>query len=81
MPDKLPVIKVRELIRIFKRAGFEEWRQKGSHLTWYRNSDDRAVTILVHFKRDVPKGTLRAIIRESGFKNVDEFNQLKKAGK
>ena len=41
----------------------------------YRQSDNRMVTIPVHFGRDVPKGTLRAIIREAAL-TVEEFNEL-----
>ena len=81
MSDKLPVIKVKELIRVLKKIRFQEWRQKGSHLTLYRNSDNRALTIPVHFSKDIPKGTLRAIIKEAGFKNVAEFNRIYKKKK
>lgn len=81
MPDKLPAIKVKELIKILKKAGFQEWRQKGGHLTLYRNSDNRALTVPIHFRKDIPKGTLRVIIKEAGFKNIKEFNHLKKKKK
>lgn len=40
MPDKLPIIKVKELIKILKKAGFKEWRQRGGHLTLYRDFDE-----------------------------------------
>lgn len=78
MPDKLPIIKAKELIKILKKAGFNEWRQRGGHLTLYRDLDEKVVTIPVHFRKDIPKGTLRAIIRDAGFKNVHEFNELRR---
>lgn len=71
----LPSLKVREIIRRLRKAGFMKWRQSGSHLSMYRSSDNRTVTIPVHFGRDIPKGTLRAIIREAGL-SVEEFNKL-----
>lgn len=81
MPDKLPVIKIKEVIQVLKKVGFQEWRQKGGHLTLCRTSDNRILTIPIHFRKDIPKGTLRVIIKEAGFKNITEFNQLRKKKK
>ena len=61
---------------MLERAGFENWRQKGSHLTMYRKSDNRALTVPVHFSKTVPKGTLSAIIKQAGM-TVEEFNSLR----
>ncbi len=72
---KLPAIKVREVLRKLERAGYQRWRQSGSHLSLYRQKDNKTVTVPVHFGKDVPKGTLRAIIREAGL-TVEEFTQL-----
>ena len=44
---------------MLERAGFVKWGQKGSHLTLYRASDRRALTVPIHFAKTVPKGTLR----------------------
>jgi predicted RNA binding protein YcfA (HicA-like mRNA interferase family) len=72
---KLPRIACRELIRVLQRAGFEEQRQRGSHLTMRRPSDGRRVTIPVHEGRTIPPGTLRAILRDADIR-VDEFCEL-----
>ena len=72
---KLPAIRPKEVVRALERIGFESWRQKGSHLTMYRPPDGRALTIPIHFSRDVPKGTLRTIIRDAGL-TVEEFGRL-----
>lgn len=72
---RLPTLKVKEVLRRFIKAGFVKWRQSGSHLAMYRQSDNRTITIPVHFGKDVPRGTLRAIIREAGM-SVDEFVEL-----
>jgi predicted RNA binding protein YcfA (HicA-like mRNA interferase family) len=63
MSPRLPALTAKDVIRILGKAGFSEWRQKGSHLSLYREVDGKALTIPVHFKKDLPKGTLRAIIR------------------
>lgn len=75
MSPKLPRIGCRELIRVLQRAGFEEQRQRGSHLTMRRRSDGRRVTVPVHEGRTVPPGTLRAILRDADI-SVDELREL-----
>lgn len=45
---------------------------EGQHLTLYRASDRRALTVPIHFSKTVPKGTLRAIIRQAGL-TTEEF--------
>lgn len=75
MTPHLPAMKSHEVIRKLRKAGFVKWRQRGSHLSLYRETDGKALTIPVHFQKDIPIGTLRAIIRESGL-TVAEFMQL-----
>ena len=75
MSPKLPRVTCDELIRALKRAGFEEQRQRGSHLHLRRASDGRRVTVPVHKGRTVPPGTLRAILRDAGI-SVEEFRDL-----
>ena len=75
MSDKLPRIGAQELIRALKRAGFEEQRQRGSHLHLKRASDGRRVTVPVHKGRDIPTGTLRAILRDADI-SIDQFREL-----
>ena len=75
MSPKLPRVTCDELIRALKRAGFEEQRQRGSHLHLRRASDGRRVTVPVHKGRTVPLGTLRAILRDAGI-SVEEFRDL-----
>jgi len=65
----------RELLRVLQRAGFEQQRQRGSHLTLRRPSDGRRVTVPVHEGRTVPAGTLRAILRDADL-SVEEFLRL-----
>jgi predicted RNA binding protein YcfA (HicA-like mRNA interferase family) len=72
MSPRLPRVGCRQLIRVLKRAGFEEQRQRGSHLHLRRTSDGRRVTVPVHPGRTVPVGTLRAILRDADI-SVDEF--------
>ena len=75
MSPKLPRVGCRQLVRALKRAGFEEQRQRGSHLHLRRASDGRRVTVAVHHGRTVPVGTLRAVLRDADI-SVDEFHEL-----
>ena len=77
MSRKLPDLNAKEVVRALERAGFAQWRQKGSHLTMFRSNDRRTLTVPVHFSKSVPKGTLYTIIRGSGM-SVDEFRRLLK---
>ena len=75
MSDKLPQVGALQLVRALKRAGFEEKRQKGSHLHLKRESDKRRVTVPIHKGRDIPTGTLRGILKDADL-SIDEFERL-----
>lgn len=69
------VLTAKEVIRKLRRAGFVFDRQaKGSHEVWYNPDTHRRVVIPNH-PGTLPKGTLRAIVRESGL-SIDEFMEL-----
>jgi len=71
-----PSLKPNQVIRKLRKAGFVFDRHaKGSHEIWYNPSTRRRTVVPNHPGRDIPKGTLRAIIREAGL-TIEEFNQL-----
>ncbi|MCF6159084.1 MAG: type II toxin-antitoxin system HicA family toxin [wastewater metagenome] len=72
----LPSLKPIEVIHKLRRAGFVFDRHaKGSHEIWYNPITHKRTVIPNHQGKDIPKGTLRAIIREAGL-TIEEFNQL-----
>lgn len=72
---KLPVISGKKLLKTLQKAGFLISRQTGSHAQLYHpDNPDRLVTIPVHTK-DLPKGTLRNILRQAGL-TVEELLDL-----
>lgn len=75
MSEKLPRVDAQQLVRALKRAGFKEQRQRGSHLHMRRESDGKRVTIPIHKGRQIPIGTLRAILRDADI-NIEEFRRL-----
>ena len=71
---KLPTVPSGELIRALERGGFEQVRQRGSHVR-LRHPDGRVVTVSVHSGREVGKGLLRKILRDAEL-TVDDLLDL-----
>lgn len=75
MSDGLPVLRVAEVIRKLRKAGFVFDRHaKSSHEIWIHPETRRRVVIPNH-PGDVRAGTLRNIIRQMGL-TLEEFNAL-----
>lgn len=67
---KLPAIRPKVLVRLLKRKGFYEHRQKGSHLIMLHVTLNRQAVIPMH-NTTLPKGTLASILREAGLHFTD----------
>ena len=74
MTKRLPSVRPQEVIRALERAGWEVARQKGSHVSLKKQGVAFLVTVPMH-RREVPRGTLRAIIEDAGL-TIDEFLTL-----
>ncbi|HIH42928.1 TPA: type II toxin-antitoxin system HicA family toxin [Candidatus Woesearchaeota archaeon] len=72
---KLPQLSANELIRILRKLGFEEIRQKGSH-KYFRHPDGRATVVPVHPGRDIGIGLLRQILNEIEISRDEFFKYL-----
>ncbi len=77
MSPRLQRVTSKELIKALRKAGFEEKRQRGSHLHMKREEDGRRVTVPIHLGRVMPLGTLRAILRDAHI-TPEEFAELLK---
>jgi predicted RNA binding protein YcfA (HicA-like mRNA interferase family) len=71
MKQDLPSLKPKEVIIALEQAGFSLKRQTGSHAVLYKPDIRRPISVPIHPK-DLPIGTLRAIIRQANL-TVDEF--------
>lgn len=67
MPE-LPILSGDEAIRIFKKLGFYEARQRGSHVVLRR--ENQGCVIPRH--KELALGTLRSAIKQAGI-TADEF--------
>ena len=69
---EIPTISFRTFIRRVRQLGFEELRQKGSHIRFV-HPDGRKTTIPDHGSRDVPQGLLIKIIRYDLKMDLQDF--------
>jgi predicted RNA binding protein YcfA (HicA-like mRNA interferase family) len=65
---KLPVLSGADLVKALERLGFEQLRQRGSHIVMRRGS----VGTVVPLHREVKIGTLVGILRQAQV-SQDEF--------
>jgi len=70
----LPRVSGREVVKALARAGYEQDRQRGSHIILRQQAyPHRRIVVPDH--KEVAKGTLRSIIRLTGL-TVEEFKAL-----
>jgi predicted RNA binding protein YcfA (HicA-like mRNA interferase family) len=74
---KLPKISGKEIISLLQKGGFIIKRQKGSHVTLYKRTEEKGfyVTVPLHGNKEILPGTLLSIIRQSGM-SKEEFIDL-----
>jgi len=67
---KLPVLSARQVIKALERMGFRIIRQSGSHIHLW--NDQRRILVTVPNHKELAKGTLNGIIKQSKMER-DEF--------
>jgi len=74
---RLPSISSQRIISVLRKAGFiyAPNRGKGSHRAFVRLDQNKTRLVIVPEGRDIPKGTLPAIIEQAGLSR-DEFLNL-----
>lgn len=60
---KLPAVKSKRLIKILTGLGFYKHSQIGNHAQ-FKHNDGRRVTVPIHQGKEIPAGTLLAIIKD-----------------
>ncbi|MEM2584751.1 MAG: type II toxin-antitoxin system HicA family toxin [Thermoproteota archaeon] len=72
--SKLPVVSGMDVVKALSKIGYEVDHQTGSHIILrHREKPHRRLTVLK--RKEIAKGTLRAIIRQAGL-TVEEFIKL-----
>ncbi len=75
---KLPILSAKEIIKALNKDGFRIIRQKGSHVSLYKKSDDKIYLVIVPDKKEVKKGTLLSILKQAGMSREKFFELVKK---
>ncbi len=70
----VPVLKPRQVVKVFKKFGWKVARQKGSHIILVR--EGHIATLSVPDHPAVARGTLRTLIARAGL-TVEEFLEKK----
>jgi len=63
-------------VKILKKIGFEEKRQKGSHIFLEKFIEGEGKGLVVPNHKEIDKGTLIEIIRQAGLKREEFFKLL-----
>ena len=71
---KIPALTPKKLLKILLRSGFSIDHTTGSHHILYREADGRRITLPFHTK-DLPKGTVHAIIKAANLTDADIFKK------
>jgi predicted RNA binding protein YcfA (HicA-like mRNA interferase family) len=73
--QKIPLLRGREVVKVFVRLGWEVARQRGSHIILVKEWHIATLSIPDH--HEVARGTLRSLIARAGL-TIEEFlNVLK----
>jgi predicted RNA binding protein YcfA (HicA-like mRNA interferase family) len=73
LSTKLPVVSATDVIKALAKVGYVFSRQRGSHIILV-NRETRKIVVIPN-RKEIPKGTLRAIIREADL-TVENFAKL-----
>lgn len=73
MPSKLPSLSPRQVVKVLKKLGFIELRQKGSHLILFNSTTKSRVTVPMHKGKNIKKPLLRKIIEIEAQTTIDDF--------
>lgn len=57
-----------DLVKLLKSNGWQEVRQKGSHLILKSENSPDNLSVPMHGKKDVPTGLLNALLKKAGIK-------------
>lgn len=69
----LPALNAKKIIKAFKKLGFVEDRQKGSHLILINPTTNRKTVVPIHSGKTIKKPLLKSIIEEDAGITIEEF--------
>jgi len=73
---KLPRLSGKEVIKLLSKAGFVFVRQRGSHVILKKEISEEKFSLVVPNHKEIDKGTLLEIIRQSRLTKEEFMNLL-----
>ena len=70
---QVPATTARKVIRALKKFGFQEDRQRGSHLILFNPKTKKKTVIPVHAGKTIKKPLLKSIIEDDAGLSIEEF--------
>jgi len=70
---KIPSLSPKKVVGKLKKLEFYRQRQKGSHIIYINPKTNKRAVVPFHLK-DIPKGTLSALLREAGISREEFLN-------
>lgn len=71
---KLPIVNPKKLVKFLEKLGFRLDHTTGSHFIFYNLKTKKRAVVPIH-QKDLLKGTLLSILRETGI-SVEDFKNL-----
>lgn len=65
-------MKSSELLRLLKKDGWYEVRQKGSHITMRHSTKPNQILVPFHASKEIAKGTLHNILKDAELKTTNK---------
>lgn len=78
MPRKLRPVSGVEVVRVLRRSGFVQVRQRGNHVTLKKQSPDGEIGCVVPLHSQLAIGTLRGILKQAGVTSEDFMKNLER---
>ena len=75
--QRLPVLSGKDVVKALSKVGFQVSRQKGSHIILIRMTEHDKKGVVVPNHKEIDKGMLLEIIRQSGLTREEFLNLLK----
>ncbi|HPQ72214.1 MAG TPA: type II toxin-antitoxin system HicA family toxin [bacterium] len=72
---KVPSVDYKKVLAALRRAGFEEVRQKGSHIRIEKMTPEGTIKVTIPAHKPIKRSTLSHILKDAGL-SVDEFIDL-----
>jgi len=74
---KLPVVSSDEVLKLLHEEGFAVTRQKGSHISLHKKLEDGSIVlVVVPRKKEIKKGTLLSIIKQSRMSREEFISKI-----